>query len=182
MAHNINYVIEVLNNCSYDDLGASRPFLIECLEASENDPKRTDGLTEENYEEHVREQILSDLLALRKAIPEHLKEDFCIIMDDIGFRHGHFNVMRYIFMRWYLTTDPCNPHEDKDKIMNKKVHFQIEPKWFIECAATLNQIPSWNLQTIDKSWNSKEIVDQLIKIIAPDSVLDTDIDFDGDNQ
>ncbi len=165
----INDVIDGFKECAYDDLGASLPFLKHALNESVKDPMRLNGIDENNYEEHVRSVILSELMALKKAIPEQYKGQFFIISDDVGYKFGHFNVMKYILARWYLPTDPVSLHNDVNA--NKKCSLW-EPVWFMQCITLLNNIPRWKDQLANDHWNSVNVLNKLIEYVSIDETAE----------
>lgn len=146
-------IIQDFKDAMYDDIGVSRHVFSDAMRAlSLSD--RTTGLTAGNYKEHMRASMLRDLKILQEEIPKHLEGEFCIMPEDVGYRLGHFNSIRYILATGFWDSDPGGPYNKPEQL----------PMWYYRCATMINEVPSYT--SGENTIVSYELVPEMIEIMA----------------
>jgi hypothetical protein len=145
-------VITALKEASYEDLGGSTGVLRQAFAALKDSPIVVPA-TVDDYKEYVRTTVLHDLKLLLGEIPKHDEGEFCVMPEDVGYRHGHFSAIRYILCRWFTSNHPGAPYDCLEQL----------PLWYVNCLGLINVVPGWDKQT--KAYYSADIVNKMIAII-----------------
>lgn len=130
-------IIDALKDCSFPDLGASRPFLAKLWRTQL--PDQTTPLKD------IREIMMQELRVLRVKIDDHFAGEFMVLpgRDGTDNKLGHWNSLHWIMAKWF---------------QNARAAEDV-PQWYLRCA---KRVP----QDVDRGQEyCSKVVDDLIAIL-----------------